>query len=281
MIDVLRKSGTNTEQKRAIEICLKMSHFCLIQGFPGSGKSKVICVLLEAFLRMGKTVLLTAHTHSAVDNVLSRLLKRLKESEKKTIVRLGADQKMDLSVRPFAEKNLFDGITRNAELIKLYKSKRLICGTCMGVARHDIFMHVKPDICIIDEAGQVSEPIVLGPLFHCSKFILVGDPKQLPPLIRSRKARALDADISLMERLCDSHPKLVRKLNRQYRFNQEINDISSELVYDGEMKPDPSVAETLLISQVGTPSGKSQQPKWLSDAVNPEKSVTWIDTSGT
>ena len=78
----------------------------------------------------------------------------------------------------------------------------------MGVARHDIFMHVKPDICIIDEAGQVSEPIVLGPLFHCSKFILVGDPKQLPPLIRSRKARALDADISLMERLCDSHPKL-------------------------------------------------------------------------
>lgn len=46
------------------------------------------------------------------------------------------------------------------------------------------------------------------------------------------------------------------------------------------MKPDPSVAETLLISQVGTPSGKSQQPKWLSDAVNPEKSVTWIDTSG-
>ena len=78
----------------------------------------------------------------------------------------------------------------------------------MGVTRHDIFMHVKPDICIIDEAGQVSEPIVLGPLFHCSKFILVGDPKQLPPLIRSRKARALEADISLMERLCIAHPKL-------------------------------------------------------------------------
>ena len=123
MIDVLRKSGINTEQKRAIEICLKMNHFCLIQGFPGSGKSKVICVLLEAFLRMGKTILLTAHTHSAVDNVLSRLLKRLKESEKKSIVRLGSDQKMDLSVRQFAEKNLFDGITRNIELIKLYKSK--------------------------------------------------------------------------------------------------------------------------------------------------------------
>ena len=78
----------------------------------------------------------------------------------------------------------------------------------MGVARHDIFMHVKPDICIVDEAGQVSEPIVLGPLFHCSKFILVGDPKQLPPLIRSRKARALGADISLMERLCTDRPIL-------------------------------------------------------------------------
>ena len=46
------------------------------------------------------------------------------------------------------------------------------------------------------------------------------------------------------------------------------------------MKPDPTVANTLLISQVGTPTGKSQQPKWLSNAVNPEISVTWIDTSG-
>ena len=123
MVDVLRKSGINTEQKKAIEICLKMNHYCLIQGFPGSGKSRVISILLEAFLRMGKTILLTAHTHSAVDNVLSRLLRRLKDSEKKLIVRLGSDQKMDLSVRQFAEHNLFDGITKNAELIKLYKSK--------------------------------------------------------------------------------------------------------------------------------------------------------------
>ena len=43
---------------------------------------------------------------------------------------------------------------------------KLIAGTCMGVARHQMLIEKKADYVIVDEAGQVSEPIVLGALFH-------------------------------------------------------------------------------------------------------------------
>ena len=45
------------------------------------------------------------------------------------------------------------------------------------------------DVCIVDEASQILQPICLGPLFYASKFILVGDNQQLPPLIKSSHAK--------------------------------------------------------------------------------------------
>ena len=45
------------------------------------------------------------------------------------------------------------------------------------------------DVCIVDEASQILQPVSLGPLFYASRFILVGDNKQLPPLIKSPDAK--------------------------------------------------------------------------------------------
>ena len=109
---------------------------------------------------------------------------------------------MSLSVRGRAESVFFHEVKNGTEYTKRCENALLIGGTCMGVARHDFFNHVRADFVIVDEAGQTTEPITLGPLFHGDKFILVGDPKQLPPLILSRKARQNGAGVSLMERLC-------------------------------------------------------------------------------
>jgi DNA replication ATP-dependent helicase Dna2 len=49
-------------------------HFVLLRGMPGSGKTTLIVTLIRLLVLMGKTVLLTAYTHSAVDNVLLKLL---------------------------------------------------------------------------------------------------------------------------------------------------------------------------------------------------------------
>lgn len=44
-------------------------------------------------------------------------------------------------------------------------------------------------MCIVDEASQINQIACMGPLFHAEKFILVGDDKQLPPLVVNEKAR--------------------------------------------------------------------------------------------
>ena len=49
-------------------------------------------------------------------------------------------------------------------------------------------------MCIVDEASQILQPVSLGPLFYASRFILVGDNKQLPPLIKSPDAKYVVSD---------------------------------------------------------------------------------------
>lgn len=45
------------------------------------------------------------------------------------------------------------------------------------------------DVCVIDEASQITLPICLGPLKYAHSFVLVGDHYQLPPLVLSPQAR--------------------------------------------------------------------------------------------
>jgi len=44
------------------------------------------------------------------------------------------------------------------------------------------------DVVIVDEAGQISQPAVLGAIMAADNFILVGDHMQLPPLVVSEVA---------------------------------------------------------------------------------------------
>ena len=47
------------------------------------------------------------------------------------------------------------------------------------------------DVCIVDEASQITLPASLGPLRCASVFVLVGDHYQLPPLVQSQQARSV------------------------------------------------------------------------------------------
>lgn len=63
------------------------------------------------------------------------------------------------------------------------------------------------DVCIVDEASQITIPDLLGPLLKAKSFVLVGDPKQLPPLIKRRQALALEMDETLFSILQRAHPE--------------------------------------------------------------------------
>ena len=207
---------------------------------------------------------------------------------------------MSIDVQQYSEEVYFNHVTDGDEYSARCKKSILVAGTSMGVARHDFFNHCRVDYVICDEAGQIPEPLALGPLFYGDVFVLVGDPEQLPPLIKSRRGREHGAGVSLMERLCKLWPdQLVQekikmatvlsftnivfnfgKLTEQYRFNSEINDLASNLVYDGKMKPHKlGKANKRLVDEVGEWKTKTSVDDWLRKVIDPETSVTWLDTS--
>lgn len=63
------------------------------------------------------------------------------------------------------------------------------------------------DVCIVDEAGQITLPAVLGALGFVRRFCLVGDHHQLPPLVQNPAAAEQGLDCSLFKRLCEAHPQ--------------------------------------------------------------------------
>jgi DNA replication ATP-dependent helicase Dna2 len=67
--------------------------------------------------------------------------------------------------------------------------------TCLG-AGHPLFTRRTFDVCIVDESTQVLQVSVLRALFSAKKFILVGDPEQLPPVVKSNTARCVSVTLS-------------------------------------------------------------------------------------
>uniref|UniRef100_A0A8B9CU97 Senataxin n=1 Tax=Anser brachyrhynchus TaxID=132585 RepID=A0A8B9CU97_9AVES len=107
---------------------------------------------------------------------------------------------------------------------------------------------------IVDEAGQSCEVETLIPLIHrCNKLILVGDPRQLPPTVKSEKAQDYGYDQSLMARLHRHLEEQVQKnvlrslpvvqLTVQYRMHPDICLFPSNYVYGRALKTDKATEE--------------------------------------
>jgi DNA replication ATP-dependent helicase Dna2 len=66
------------------------------------------------------------------------------------------------------------------------------------------------------------------------RFVLVGDSKQLPPVVRADDALPGMA-VSLFERLVEAHPAACVALTRQYRMCAPIMNIASATFYEGRL----------------------------------------------
>lgn len=82
-----------------------------------------------------------------------------------------------------------------------------------------IFFPNPPQI-IVDESAMIPEPFCLVPIVaHKAKqVVLIGDHKQLRPVIQCKAAADLGLDQSLFERLFTQYSKQSMSLNWQYRM---------------------------------------------------------------
>lgn len=65
----------NLSQRSAITKALSADYYALIKGMPGTGKTSTVATLIQLLVLMGRSVLVTSHTNSAVDNLLLLLHK--------------------------------------------------------------------------------------------------------------------------------------------------------------------------------------------------------------
>ncbi|PHH71433.1 hypothetical protein CDD82_6504 [Ophiocordyceps australis] len=219
----------NIDQRRAVDKVMKAQDYALVLGMPGTGKTTTIAHIIRALTAQGKSVLLTSHTHTAVDNILLKL-----RADKLGILRLGAAAKVHGEVRDFAHVagERFDSF---AQIDEAWQSTPIVATTCLGI-NHAVFGQRGFDYCIVDEASQITLPICAGPIRLARAFVLVGDHNQLPPVVRNEAARAGGLDVSLFKLLSDAHPAAVVSLEHQYRMCGDVMALSNTLIYNGRLR---------------------------------------------
>lgn len=118
----------NSDQQRALDATLAARDYSLILGMPGTGKTFVICRVIQALVAQGKSVLVTSFTNSAVDNILKRLA-----SLDVDFLRLGQHGSIDKELTPYT---LATDDAR--EMATAAATARVVACTCHGV-NHSLF----------------------------------------------------------------------------------------------------------------------------------------------
>jgi DNA replication ATP-dependent helicase Dna2 len=165
-------------------------------------------------MAMGKRILVTSYTHSAVDNILLKLVAHAdnhKEGSFSTdFVRVGRKNSVHPGMHRYLASELAcemdqqDGLQMGsfpsgdnekaeakpsiANLHKTISSAKVVGVSALTIPKSPLLIGQGFDLVIVDEAGQISQPAIIGALLAADTFVLVGDHEQLPPLVRSEVA---------------------------------------------------------------------------------------------
>ena len=146
----------------------------------------------------------------------------------------------------------------------LIASAQVLAGTCIGVVGVRGISDIEFDLCIIDEASKATPTELLVPMSRSRKWVLVGDPKQLPPfqddalthetVLTRYDIRPEDIQESLFERLFQQLPYGCKtSLRTQHRMVPEIGNLVSKCFYDGDLDSEPRKRDETLRGILATP----------------------------
>ena len=190
-------------------------------------------------------------THRAIVDTLKASGKSVTAEQEQTFEVLKR-KKQQLSTQIDSARDNGSMVARDAELTRrriqqnILESAHVICATLSG-SGHEMFQHlnIEFETVVIDEAAQSIELSALIPLkYGCSKCILVGDPKQLPPTVLSREAARFQYEQSLFVRMQVNHPTDIHLLDTQYRMHPEISMFPSKEFYEGRLVDGKDMAVT-------------------------------------
>lgn len=261
----------NDSQKKAVRLALGENNLSLIQGPPGTGKTQVIAEICIQLLSKnpGVRILVCSETHVAVNNLLSRIsqyskgirIVRIRDKENDNAVdefspdaiidsylKWASESIQNKDAYNIIEEEVRDSISndprkKNQIEKALALSANIVGMTCNRTAAYDFRDRTEMfDVAIIDEVCKATLPEILSPLVISRKAILLGDPKQLPPvfcseeqeIIRSIQNCNLNRFMYIDSLFVEG--KIVSVLDTQYRMSNQIGRMISELFYNSFLK---------------------------------------------
>ena len=107
----------------------------------------------------------------------------------------------------------------NAEDEVLSEHFDIVLCTCSETSSARVRRCIFPRQCIIDECGMANEPECITPLELCEHVVLIGDHKQLQPVISCKSAAEHGLSTSLFQRYAERFEgQYIKRLAIQYRM---------------------------------------------------------------
>jgi regulator of nonsense transcripts 1 len=187
-----------------------------------------------------------------------------KDFDKTKILRLGIADKVNEKLNEFTLEKLYDSKNRidKKKALKLINKSQVIFTTCSSTML-SYLDEVNVKYLLVDEATQAFEPSLMMPLSHgCEKMCLIGDHKQLPPLVKNKNVKE-ELSNTLFERMLKLGFIKRVMLNTQYRMNPAIAEFSSKEFYESK----------LLNARLTETNRKGMQFSWEKTL----KSILFID----
>jgi len=239
-IQLLPGERLDEHQIECVSKATSTPHFSVIHGPPGSGKTTVISAVVRRTTAVGGRVLVVSPTHVAVDNVVEKLTADSQAAldSHRLPVRYAA-RKGKLSARAHeywvgAKRQqraatigwtIEEGLRANVPIAPslfaredkdasghaplsaaVARFESVICGTPIGILSYEPVKAAAPaafDLLIVDEVSKMTLPEFLAIAVRARRWVLVGDPVQLPPYNDSEENGAtlddvLDAETELV-----------------------------------------------------------------------------------
>jgi len=168
-------------------------------------------------------------------------------------------EKLRLKLKELQEISYFDEIRDNfleelrdnnkdiseemGYLASNYLNKVNVYGATLFETGKYSFKELNFDVVIVDEVSKAMPPELVLPILKANKLILVGDHKQLPPIIKDISLEDLaqeskinledlDFDITVFEKLIENNPNSYVMLDTQYRMHPHIQFAINQFYQD-------------------------------------------------
>lgn len=131
--------------------------------------------------------------------------------------------------------------------IAVLDESQVVGGTAVGLGGFRSVADVEFDLCIVDEASKATATETFIPLVRATKWVFVGDQRQLPPFQEEVKhdTRLLsrfdiepqDLERTLFDRLVELLPAEAQAvLDLQHRMTPVLGDLISRCFYEGQLR---------------------------------------------